>query len=141
MTELISGSAEETISIGKKIAGFLTPGSVIALNGSLGSGKTCLTKGIAKGLGINENITSPTYTIISEYSGETTLYHIDVYRLKNNEDFENIGGSEIINGSGISVIEWSERVFESLPPDVITVSIEINGLNSRIIKIDGLEIQ
>jgi len=79
---LVSESPDETLSIGKRIAVTLCQGSVIALNGELGSGKTFLAKGIAAGLGIRENLTSPTYTIISEYAGTPLLYHIDAYRLE-----------------------------------------------------------
>ena len=144
--EMVSNSEEETYYIGQRIAGLLSSGSTVALEGTLGSGKTCLTKGIASGLGISEIITSPTYTIISEYplpirlgkkkpSGSPALYHIDVYRLNNEEDFDQIGGSEIINSGGIAVIEWSERIQKSLPENTITVTIEISGPSSRLIKI------
>jgi len=99
-----------------------------------------LTKGIAFGLGISENITSPTYTIISEYkSSVSSLYHIDAYRLNNDKDFEDIGGPEIINSNGISVIEWSGRILKSLPENTITISIEITGQSSRSIRIKGVK--
>jgi len=117
----------------------LLPGSVIALNGVLGSGKTNLAKGIACGLGIDENITSPTYTIINEYQASCAFYHIDVYRLNNDKDFEDIGGNEIINGGGISVIEWSEKIQKSLPENKITISMEITGPSSRLLRIEGLD--
>ena len=140
---MVSNSPQETIALGKRIAALLTPGSVIALNGSLGSGKTCLAKGIAGGLGINENVTSPTYTIISEYQngeqGSPTLYHIDAYRLNNDRDFEDIGGPEIIASAGISVIEWSERIPKSLPENTIKIDLEITGASSRLIRIHGLD--
>jgi tRNA threonylcarbamoyladenosine biosynthesis protein TsaE len=138
---------------------YLHPGSVIALRGGLGAGKTCLTKGIARGLGITEEVTSPTYTIISEYrgtmlpsggdcdggrdgrdggSGKITLYHIDAYRLSGDDDFAGLGGEEILYGQGISVIEWSERLPHSLPPAAITIDIEITGGETRNIHITGL---
>ena len=148
-TELVSNCEEETFIIGQKIAGLLTNGSVVAMRGTLGSGKTCLTKGIASGLKISETITSPTYTIISEYplhdnilkkqqGISPALYHIDAYRLNNEEDFEQIGGSEIINSGGITIIEWSERIEKSLPDNTINVTLEISGPSSRLIKIQGL---
>jgi len=94
-------------------------------------------------LGISENVTSPTYTIISEYhSGEkvsAALYHIDAYRLNSDRDFEDLGGPEIIACDGISVIEWSERIPKSLPDNAITISLEITGASSRLIRIKGLE--
>ena len=139
MPEILSNSPEETRDIGERLALSLSKGSVVALKGNLGSGKTCFTAGIALGLGICENVTSPTYTIISEYPGNPSLCHIDAYRLKDNRDFEDIGGLEILYSGAVCVIEWSERIYESLPADVITVSFEINGDSSRLIKIEGLK--
>jgi len=137
--DFISNSPDDTFSLGRRIASFLTAGSVVALQGELGSGKTYLVKGVANGLGVTETITSPTYTIISEYNSSPPLYHIDAYRLSDDEDFENAGGREIINSGGISLIEWSERVPKSLPPETITVIIKITGPFSRLIQINGLE--
>jgi len=121
------------------MASFLSEGSVVALQGELGSGKTYLVKGIAKGLGVTETITSPTYTIICEYDSSPALYHIDAYRLSGDEDFENSGGRETINSGGISLIEWSERIPKSIPKDAITVFIKITGPSSRLIQIKGLD--
>jgi tRNA threonylcarbamoyladenosine biosynthesis protein TsaE len=145
LTELVSNSPQETIAIGGRIASSIektTKGSVVALVGGLGSGKTCLVKGIALSLGVNENITSPTYTIVSEYGCRLfpALYHIDAYRLNNENDFENIGGSEIINGGGICLIEWADRIMKILPQDTITVNIKITGRDSRSIQIQGIEL-
>ena len=140
--EIISNSSEETILAGKKLASFLSGGSIVALCGTLGSGKTYLVKGIASGLGIKENITSPTYTIINEYQikdKNIIFYHIDLYRLEDRMDFEDINGYEIILSGGICVIEWSERVYASLPEEKISINIEITGDNSRLIKIIGSE--
>jgi tRNA threonylcarbamoyladenosine biosynthesis protein TsaE len=141
MLELISNSPDETIALGKKIAAHLSAGSVAAVTGALGSGKTCLTKGIALGLGLTENITSPTYTIINEYKRELypTLYHIDAYRLNCDKDFEDIGGIDIINSGGISIIEWSERIPNSIPKKSISINLEIKDGLSRTIKIKGLD--
>ncbi len=141
MIEFISNSPDETIALGKKIAASLNAGSVAAISGALGSGKTCLTKGIALGLGLTENITSPTYTIINEYQreGSPALYHIDAYRLNCDKDFEDIGGIDIINSGGISIIEWSERIPNSIPKNSISISLEIKDALSRSIKIKGLD--
>jgi len=141
MIEIVSDSPEETITIGKRIADSLSEGSVAALEGTLGSGKTYLVKGIAIGLGITENITSPTFTIINEYQGKKfpIIYHIDAYRLSDERDFEDIGGLEIINSNGISLIEWSERIQKSLPAGSIKISLQITGPSSRLIKINGLD--
>jgi tRNA threonylcarbamoyladenosine biosynthesis protein TsaE len=141
LTEFVSAAPEETLRLGERIARRLRPGSVVALRGGLGSGKTCLTKGIARGMGIAETLTSPSYTIISEYRGDVPLYHIDAYRLAGDDDFEQTGGMELIGGNGIAVIEWSERIPRSLPDDAITVSIEITGAEERRIRIAGLEIR
>ena len=107
---LTSSSPGETFSLGEGLAPLLEKGDVVALRGPLGAGKTCFVKGIALGLGISEEVTSPTYTIISEYEGKVPVYHIDAYRLGGEEDFISLGGEEIIFGEGISLIEWSERI-------------------------------
>ena len=133
---MVSNSPQETIAAGRKIAGLLSPGSVVALKGTLGSGKTLFASGVAGGLGVKENITSPTYTIINEYENSPVFYHIDVYRLKGDRDFQEIGGDEIINGDGISVIEWSDLIPKSLPDKALTISLEITGPSSRLIKIN-----
>ena len=140
LTEYRTSSPEETIALGQSLALRLKPGMVIALQGCLGAGKTCLVKGIAKGLGIAENITSPTYTIISEYPGAIYLYHIDAYRLSSDDDFESTGAREYIGAGGITVIEWSDRIPRSIPLDAITIQIEIAGPQNRIIRIGGLEL-
>jgi len=138
LTEHSSVSPEETEIWGEFLAEKLKPGSVIALKGGLGAGKTCLVKGLARALGVIDNITSPTYTIICEYNGylngkTVTLRHIDAYRLGGDEDFENTGAGDLI-GDGITVIEWSERIPRSIPKDAITVDIEITGPQSRLLR-------
>ncbi|MCL2043248.1 MAG: tRNA (adenosine(37)-N6)-threonylcarbamoyltransferase complex ATPase subunit type 1 TsaE [Treponema sp.] len=150
LIEYVSNSPEETLAAGKNLSHKLQSGSVIALYGGLGSGKTCLVKGIAQGLGITETITSPTYTIINEYAASKPhadacscaaccpLYHIDAYRLNGDEDFESTGAGEIIGSRGITIIEWSERIPRSIPPGSITIHIEITGPNNRLIRIEGL---
>jgi tRNA threonylcarbamoyladenosine biosynthesis protein TsaE len=140
MIECLSKSAKETIELGIKIASSLTNGSIVALNGELGSGKTCLAKGIARALGVKENITSPTYTIINEYkASNTTLFHIDAYRLDGEKDFDALGGSEVICADGISIIEWSSCIAKCIPKEAVTVTIKITGADTRLIKIEGLD--
>jgi tRNA threonylcarbamoyladenosine biosynthesis protein TsaE len=141
LVELISASPEETIRAGERVAGFLHPGSVVALRGGLGTGKTYLTKGIARGLGVKEEITSPTYTIIGEYQGKLPLYHIDVYRLGGDEDFTALGGEDFLYGPGVSVIEWSELVPRSIPHDAITIEITLLEGNRRLIRIPALAME
>jgi len=141
LTEFCSASPEETEALGEKFAQKLKPGTIIALKGGLGAGKTCFTRGIARALGITDNITSPTYTIVSEYSGRLDgktipFYHIDAYRLGGDEDFDNTGAGELADGRGITVIEWSERIPGSIPGDAVTVEIEITGPESRLVRIE-----
>ncbi len=103
----------------------------------LAAGKTTITKGIARGLGVAENITSPTFTLISEYSGIMPLYHMDVYRLDSTEDFLNLGVDEMLYGPGVCIIEWSEKVMSELPEGTITVHLKTNEDGSRTVTIDN----
>ena len=130
----VCSTSEETIELGKNIGKLLKKGDIIALFGPLGAGKTCFTKGIASGIGITEEITSPTYTIVSEYEAGIPFYHIDAYRLRGNDDFINIGGEEILSGEGISVIEWSERISDFIPLHAYKVDIEIIEENKRLFR-------
>lgn len=117
---------EEALSaFGRKLAEKLKPGAVVALEGDLGTGKTTLTKAIAKGLGIEDHITSPTFTIIQEYhEGRLPLYHFDVYRLDEEEEFHELGYEEYFYGDGVCVVEWADKVREFLPADRIYISLE-----------------
>lgn len=134
--EFITKTEEDTINLGKKIGKKLKKGDVIALDGSLAAGKTYLTKGIAEGLDINEDITSPTFTLISEYTGRLHLYHMDVYRLEGVEDFLDLGTEEMLYGDGVCVVEWSKKVKEALPKNTIYIGITVNDDNSRKIIIN-----
>ena len=140
-----SSSPDETFALGERLAPFLEKGSIVALKGPLGAGKTCFVKGIAGGLGVQEVITSATYTIISEYEAFLTggepipVYHIDAYRLRGNDDFTAIGGEDIIFGKGISIIEWSERISDFIPPGTLKVDFEINTDGKRLICVYRME--
>lgn len=128
----------ETQLLAERLASYLTPGMVITLEGELGVGKTTFTKGIARGLGINEIVTSPTFTIIKEYvSSEIPLYHIDAYRLEGSD--EDIGLEDYFYGDGISVIEWAQFIDDLLPDQYLEIMIEYIDGNSRNInlKTDG----
>lgn len=107
------------------------------MRGTLAAGKTTITKGIARALDIEETITSPTFTIVSEYEGKLHLYHIDVYRLDSSEDFVNLGSDEMLYGNGVSIIEWSEKVQSEIPKKAITISLEANEDSSRTITISN----
>ena len=118
-------SPDETQEIGVKIGGQLNPGDVVALIGDLGVGKTCLTQGIARGAGVcqNETVNSPSYILINEYEGKIPIYHIDLYRLEQIEDIIALGLEEYLEGDGICVIEWADRMGELLPERHIQVKI------------------
>jgi tRNA threonylcarbamoyladenosine biosynthesis protein TsaE len=134
---VVSSSPEETEALGERIAGSLGAGSVVALEGCLGAGKTCLARGIARRFGVEDEVTSPTYTIVSEYRGTLPFYHIDAYRLEGEEDFENTGAKELIHGGGISVIEWSDRIEKILPDGTVRVRLEILPDGCRHITVSG----
>lgn len=135
MITFTTTSAEETVELGKKIGSFLKKGDIIAMQGTLGAGKTTITKGIAQALGINETITSPTFCLISEYEGKMPLYHMDVYRLDGAEDFANLGTEDMLYGEGVSIIEWSEKIMEELPHKTIILKLEPHDDGTRTITI------
>ena len=137
MLEFITHSAQETIDLGKKIGSKLKKGDVIAMQGTLGAGKTTITKGIALALGIEETITSPTFCLISEYEGKMPLYHMDVYRLEGTEDFINLGTDDMIYGDGVSIIEWSEKIMDELPKKTIILKLSALDGSSRKIEIEN----
>ncbi len=116
-------SPEETWELAAELAAELGPGTVIALHGDLGAGKTCFIQGYAAALGIDEPITSPTYTIIGEYEGRLPLHHIDLYRLSGPEEAIGLGLEEYFDANGITAIEWAERAEGLLPPDLLHIQI------------------
>ena len=125
MREVLIKSEEDTRDFGHGLAENLQPDSVVALIGDLGTGKTTLTKYIAEGLGVKETITSPTFTIVSEYhSGRLPLYHFDVYRLESADDLFEIGAEEYFYAGGVSIVEWADQVAEILPDDTMCIFIE-----------------
>ncbi|MDR0710598.1 MAG: tRNA (adenosine(37)-N6)-threonylcarbamoyltransferase complex ATPase subunit type 1 TsaE [Spirochaetaceae bacterium] len=135
--EIITRSPEETAKLGEKLAPFLKGGTVIALKGTLGAGKTCLAGGIARGLGVTETVTSPTYTIISEYEGLLPFYHIDAYRLSGDEEFDSLGAEDMLYGGGVTVIEWSERIPRSIPPDAWVIELRLLEDGGRMIRVEA----
>jgi tRNA threonylcarbamoyladenosine biosynthesis protein TsaE len=138
MQRLSTASAEETIGLGTKIGTLLNTGDIITLHGSLGSGKTTIVKGIARALDIEEEITSPSFTLISEYDGRLPLYHMDLYRIDSVEEFELIGAEELLYGSGVSIIEWAEKIEQILPNNCIAITFTIEDNGRREIRIDGI---
>lgn len=141
MYTYISKNEEETIEIAKKIASKLKKGDIIVLSGELGSGKTKFTQGILTYFGLENEISSPTYTIVNEYtSKEINIYHFDVYRITNIDEFYEIGGEEYFN-KGICIIEWGEIIKDALPKEYIKINFEKdeNNENIRILTIEMLE--
>ena len=135
---MISTSDAMTLQIGEDLGRKLKKGSVVSLRGSLGSGKTVLAKGIAKALSINEAIVSPTFTIVQEYdAGTMPMFHLDLYRLSGDDEFESMGGEEFLYPDGITLIEWSEKIEDMLPDSTIFVEIAINEDLTRKITIEG----
>ena len=139
--EIISVSAEQTWEIARFIGGKLRKGDVLALSGELGSGKTCFTGGLARGLGVSEKyqITSPTFTLINEYPARCKLYHFDVYRLNCYSEFEDLGYEEYFCSDGIVVIEWAEKIVQILTADTFFITFEYLDENRRKIIIKGLK--
>jgi tRNA threonylcarbamoyladenosine biosynthesis protein TsaE len=137
---LFSKSPEETFRIGRILADDLKAGDVVALTGELGSGKTCLTQGIARGLGVPEGyaVTSPTFTLINEYPGrQMPLYHLDVYRLTGCADLHEMGYDEYLSGGGVMVIEWAEKIREAVPVGALFVVMTYLEENVRKIELSG----
>jgi len=138
-TELRSHSEEETRRLGEIIGKNLVQGDLVALIGDLGSGKTCLTKGLAKSLGVSDQyeITSPTFTIVNEYPGHLPLWHVDAYRLENSREMMDAGFEDFFNGGGVVVIEWAEKIKDILPKDTLFVMFEYMDETTRIIRLSG----
>ncbi|MBQ0071139.1 MAG: tRNA (adenosine(37)-N6)-threonylcarbamoyltransferase complex ATPase subunit type 1 TsaE [Spirochaetales bacterium] len=135
--EYRSCSAEETEKLGYKLGSLLEEGDVVSLRGSLGAGKTVLAKGIARALGIKESIVSPTFTLVQEYEGDKKLYHLDIYRLSGEDEFESMGGEEFLYPDGITLIEWSEKIDSMLPEDTLFIQVSIGEDQVRTITIEG----
>lgn len=136
---LISDSRERTVEIGRRIGSFLGRGDIVALIGELGSGKTTLTQGIARGLDVAENVpvVSPTFTLVNEYPGRLPLVHLDAYRLSGPADLEDMGYEEYFFGGGVVVIEWAEKILDLLPDAAIVLRMAYIDENTRELIIEG----
>ena len=135
--EYITNSPEETEAVGAALAATLSPGTVIAYRGDLGAGKTAFTRGLARGLGCDEIVTSPTYTIVNEYlSGRMPLFHFDMYRLASSDDLWDIGWEDYLERGGVCAVEWSENVDDAME-NAVYVTIEKLGEDSRRITLEG----
>lgn len=133
-------SEQETRELGLRLGRAIPAGTVVSLQGPLGAGKTVIAKGIAEALQIDEAIVSPTFTLVQEYVGTMPLHHMDLYRLHGIDDFSGIGGEELLYSDGITLIEWSEKIEDILPPGTVRVQIAIGDNGSRDIVISGVAI-
>lgn len=137
MTELISTSCEQTEQLGEKLAKTLSGTEIIAMFGNLGAGKTAFTRGLCRGLGVTNNVCSPTFAIVNEYEGKFRVFHFDMYRVSTLDDLHSTGYFDYLD-AGILVIEWSENIENILPEDAIRVTIKYGTAeNERIICIEG----
>lgn len=134
-----SASEQETEAIGQELVSRLSPGAVVAFTGDLGAGKTAFVRGMARGLGISQRVTSPTFTIVNEYEGgRLPLFHFDMYRLGGADDLFDIGWEDFLRRGGICAVEWSENIQEALEPDTIYVDIRRGEAeDQRLLSIRG----
>lgn len=138
MQKIISSSEQQTEQIAQTLANSLKGDEIIALHGGLGAGKTAFTRGLARGLGINDGVSSPTFALVHEYEGKYMLYHFDMYRIDSFEDLYSTGFFDYA-GNGVLIIEWSENIEEFLPENRININIRQLSENEREITIKGAE--
>ena len=138
--ELLSHSPEDTEDIGARLAEQLEPGAVVAFTGDLGAGKTAFTRGLARGLGIPDRITSPTFTIVNEYEGgRLPLFHFDMYRLGSADELFDIGWEDYLRRGGVCAVEWSENIADALEEDTVRVDIRRGASDQeRVITLAGV---
>ena len=132
--DLVTGSAERTRSVGAALGRTAAAGDVILLVGPLGAGKTCLAQGIARGLGIEENVVSPTFVLLREYQGRLPLYHLDFYRLDTVEEVASLGLEDYLFGSGVCVVEWADRGMSVLPRKNLLIEMEHVAPSRRLLR-------
>ena len=141
MFDIVSSSPAMTEEIGEKIAAQLKGGEVIALFGSMGMGKTAFTRGLARGLGIEGGVSSPTFALVHEYHGKLTVYHFDMYRVSGWDDLYSTGFFDYLDTGAVLVIEWSENIEAALPQDAIRIEIELGeNENERIFHMEGIQL-
>ena len=141
--DYVSHSEAETEALGRRLAAVLAPGAVVAYRGDLGVGKTAFTRGLARGLGCRERVTSPTFTIVNEYEGgRLPLFHFDLYRLEGAEDLFGIGWDDYLDRGGVCAVEWSERAAEVLPPETVWVTLRRcpENENWRTAAVEGVDL-
>jgi len=140
--EHLSHNVTETEAMGEMLAQHLVPGSVVAYFGDLGTGKTAFTRGLARGLGCTERVTSPTFTIVNEHEGRIPLFHFDMYRLGDSDELFDIGWEDYLSRGGVCAVEWSERIEDALPSETIIVTICRCAENDewRRITVEGVDL-
>ena len=135
--KVLSRSAEETQTLGERLGARLGRGDVVACIGPLGAGKTCFLQGLARGLGVMTDVTSPTFVLVNQYRGRLPVYHVDAYRTGSLTELMDLGLEEMLHGEGVTVVEWADRLLPLLPPRTITVTIAGLGDEPRQIELAG----
>ena len=134
---VVARSAEETQALGERLGARLGPGDVVACIGELGAGKTCFIQGLARGLGVTADVTSPTFVLVNQYRGRLLVNHLDAYRTESLTELADIGVEEMLHGDGVTVVEWADKLRPLLPSRAIVVSISGLGDEPREIAIEG----
>ncbi len=133
----VSGSEEETASLGRKVGRLLAAGDVVAMTGELGAGKSVLARGICEGLGIKQRTRSPSFAFVNRYRGPVEVFHVDLYRVRGPGDLATLGLDDILSGRNVTLIEWAEKLGRTLPEATLEVLIEAAGEDERRITVRG----
>jgi len=135
--KVVSRSAQETQALGERLGARLGRGDVVACIGPLGAGKTCFLQGLARGLGVMTDVTSPTFVLVNQYRGRLPVYHVDAYRTGSLTELVDLGLEEMLHGEGVTVVEWADKLLPLLPPRTVTVTIAGLGDEPRQIELAG----
>src|SRR3977135_2562654 len=134
---VVSRSAQETQALGERLGRRLGPGDVVSCIGPLGAGKPCFHQGLARGLGVTADVTSPTFVLVNQYRGRVTVYHVDAYRTGSLTELVDLGLEEMLHGEGVPIVEWADKLLPLLPPGTVTVTITGLGDEAREIEVAG----
>jgi tRNA threonylcarbamoyladenosine biosynthesis protein TsaE len=135
--KVVSRSAQDTQALGERLGTRLGRGDVVACIGPLGAGKTCFLQGLARGLGVMTDVTSPTFVLVNQYRGRLPVYHVDAYRTGSLTELVDLGLEEMLHGEGVTVVEWADKLLPLLPPRTVTVTIAGLGDEPRQIELAG----
>jgi tRNA threonylcarbamoyladenosine biosynthesis protein TsaE len=133
----VSRSAKETQALGERLGSRLGRGDVVACVGALGAGKTCFLQGLARGLGVTADVTSPTFVLVNQYTGRVPVFHVDAYRTGSLTELVDLGLEEMLHGEGVTIVEWADKLLPLLPPRTVTVTITGLGDETREIELAG----